>query len=143
MTTTTVIPWWKNALMYAYLSYLFAVLPYKFCILLTGYLLSPWWPFAEAEHDQNRIYSWHSKCSKPLLPTYLDLLLPTLSAFSWIAGRNHAPYCWISAHGPSSKPTHFVQMGKSRAHVMLIPDPVNRYRMLPQFELSFAIGCSS
>ena len=142
MTTTTVIPRWKNAPMYAYISCLFAVLPYNFCILLTCYLLSPRWPLVEVEHDQNRIYSWHSKCSKPLLPTCLDLFLPTLSAFSWIAGRNHAPHCSIFAHGLSSKPTHSMQMGNSRAHVKLFPVPVDRYCMLPQFKLSFDIGCS-
>ena len=143
MTTTTVMTLMEKALMYTYISYLFVVLPYKFCILLTCYLPSPWWPLAEAEHDQNSIYFWHSKCSKLLLPTCLDRLLPMLSAFFWTAGRNRPPHCCISTLGLSSKPTHSVQMGKSRAHVMLFPDPVNRYHMLPQFELSFAIGCSS
>ena len=143
MTTTTIITPMEKALMYAYISYLFVVLPYKFCILLTHYLPSPWLPLAEADHDQNSIYFWHSKCSKPLLATCLDCLLPMLSAFFWIVGRNRPPHYCISALSLLSKPTHSVQIGKSRAYVMLFPVLVDRYHMLPQFELSFAIGCSS
>lgn len=119
------------------------MLPYKIGNLLTRYMLSPWWSLAEAEHDQNNTCSLRSKCSRPWLPTCPSLLVPTLSAFFWRAGRNHPPHCCISEHGLLSKPTHSLQKGKTIAHGTLFLVPVDRIRILPQFGLSFDIGCSA